>query len=133
MTRLLDTNVLIALTWSNHSDHGKARRWFKGIGRFATCPLTQLGFCRVSAHLKYAASPADALAAMRAWIAQPRHEFWPDSLSLSDPLLPGITGHQQFTDAYLLALARKNSGIVATLDAGIRVLAGTNLAALEVI
>ena len=119
MTSLLDTNLLIALTWPNHTSHGRARRWFRGVRRFATCPLTQLGFCRVSVHLKYATDPANAMAAIRAWVTHPSHEFWPDSLALSDPLLPAIQGHQQFTDAYLLALARKNRGRLATLDAGI--------------
>lgn len=120
MTRLLDTNLLIALTWPNHTEHRKARRWFRSIRRFASCPLTQLGFCRISTHLKYAASTTDALAAIRAWVSHPTHEFWPDDLSLNDNLVPAITGHQQFTDAYLFALARKHGGKLATLDAGIR-------------
>jgi len=120
MTRLLDTNLLIALTWPNHTEHRKARRWFRGVRRFATCPLTQLGFCRISTHVRYAASATDALAAIRAWMSHPAHEFWPDDLALNDELVPTISSHQQFTDAYLLALARRHGGRLATLDAGIR-------------
>ncbi len=133
MTRLLDTNLLIALTWPNHTEHRKARQWFRGAPRFATCPLTQLGFCRISTHVKYAASAADALAAIGAWIAHPAHEFWPDDLLLNDNLVPAIGGHQQFTDAYLLALARKHSGRLATLDAAIKSLAADAPAHLELV
>ncbi len=133
MTRLLDTNVLIALTWPNHTEHRKARQWFRGVDSFATCPITQLGFCRLSTHMKYAASPDDALAAIRAWIERPNHEFWPDHLQIVDALMPKIQGHQQFTDAYLFALARKHDGKLATLDFGVRSLATAALAHLELI
>jgi uncharacterized protein len=133
MTRLLDTNMLIALTWPNHAGHVKARQWFKGVRRFATCPLTQLGFCRISTHLKYAASIADAMGAIRAWIAHPAHEFWPDDLQADDKLMPEIRGHQQFTDAYLFALARKHGGKLATLHTGVRSLVAQAPAYLELV
>ncbi|MBI3414436.1 MAG: PIN domain-containing protein [Verrucomicrobia bacterium] len=133
MTRLLDTNVLIALTWPNHTEHRKTRQWFRGVDSFATCPITQLGFCRISTHLKYAASPDDALAAIRAWIGHVNHEFWPDDVRMDDARLPKIRGHQQFTDAYLFALARKHCGKLASLDLGFRSLATAAPAHLELI
>ena len=50
MTRLLDVNLLMALLWENHEHHTRARSWFKGVSAFATCPVVQLGFARVSSH-----------------------------------------------------------------------------------
>ena len=47
------------------------------------------------------------------------HHFWPDSISLLDRQLfrPGIpVGPQQITDIYLLGLAVKHGGRLATLD-----------------
>jgi len=48
MTFLLDVNVLMALLWENHEHHQVARPWFRQIPDFATSPVTQLGFVRVS-------------------------------------------------------------------------------------
>jgi len=51
------------------------------------------------------------------------HQFWPDSISLPDAmhlLKEPIRGHQQVTDAYLVALAIRNKGKLATLDRGIQ-------------
>ena len=49
---LLDVNVLVALAWPNHVHHVAARAWFNDVGqkRFATCPVTQSGFVRVSSN-----------------------------------------------------------------------------------
>jgi uncharacterized protein len=47
---LLDVNLLMALLWENHEHHQIARRWFRGFANFATCPVSQLGFARVSSH-----------------------------------------------------------------------------------
>jgi len=48
VTRLLDVNLLMALLWENHEHHISARSWFKSVSAFATCPVVQLGFARVS-------------------------------------------------------------------------------------
>ena len=48
--------------------------------------------------------------------------FWPESVSLTDPRIfnPAlIRGHRQVSDIYLLGLAKKMGGYLATLDAGI--------------
>ena len=56
---MLDVNVLVALLWENHEHHLKARSWFKNVPAFATCPVVQLGFARVSSHplLGYGMTP----------------------------------------------------------------------------
>jgi len=62
VTRLLDVNLLVALLWENHEHHYRARRWLGTVTEFATCPVTQLGFARISSHpmLGYGTSPEHA-------------------------------------------------------------------------
>jgi hypothetical protein len=54
--------------------------------------------------------------------AGPDHEFWSDSVSLLDELLfrlQAIAGHRQITDVYLLGLAVRHGGRLATFDGSI--------------
>jgi len=45
-----------------------------------------------------------------------------------------LHGHRQLTDAYLVALASRRKGVLATFDRGVRTLAGNRFApALEII
>jgi uncharacterized protein len=57
----------------------------------------------------------------------PGHQFWPVDFNFSTAVAPfadRFFGHQQVTDIYLLALAVRNKGRVATLDRGFESLAG---------
>jgi toxin-antitoxin system PIN domain toxin len=121
VTRLLDVNLLMALLWENHEHHMQARSWFKNVTAFATCPVVQLGFARVSSHplLGYALTPELAFGVLRQFIADPRHEFVPDDLSCSDRVVRTelMTGANQITDRYLVALARQHRISLATFDA----------------
>jgi len=120
---LLDVNVLLALAWPSHLHHGEAHAWFQKNRDhgFATCPLTQLGFVRISSNPKFtsqAVSPQTAIAVLDQITTLDGHSFWPDSISCkeaseSDQL---IAGHQQISDFYLLGLARKNNGVLVTFD-----------------
>ena len=120
MTRLLDVNLLMAVLWENHEHHTQARLWFKGVSAFATCPVAQLGFARVSSHplLGYGLTPELAFGVLRQFIADPRHEFIPDDLSCADRVVRTelMTGANQITDRYLVALARQHGFSLATLD-----------------
>ena len=120
MTSLLDVNVLMALLWENHEHHSKVRVWFKSVTAFATCPVSQLGFARVSSHplLGYGLTPDDAFGVLRKLLADPRHQFIPDDLSCADRVVRTdlMTGPNQITDRYLVALARQHKFILATLD-----------------
>ena len=120
MTRLLDVNVLMALLWENHEHHTKARLWFKGVSAFASCPVVQLGFARVSSHplLGYGLTPELAFGVLRQFIADPRHEFIPDDLSCADRVVRTelMSGANQITDRYLVAVARQHGFSLATLD-----------------
>ena len=120
MTCLLDVNVLMALLWENHEHHTKVRAWFKGVFDFATCPVAQLGFARVSSHplLGYGMMPDDAFGVLRELLADPRHRFIPDDLSCADRVVRTdlMGGPNQITDRYLIALARQHGCSLATLD-----------------
>ena len=122
MTYLLDTNLLIALAWPNHEGHQPLRAWLGDKRRIATCPITQTGFVRICstphAHKVHIGTPVEARATLRNNIALWAHEFWPDDFNLlSEPIdLHRVDGHNQVTDCYLVALARKHGGKLATLD-----------------
>jgi predicted nucleic acid-binding protein len=69
-----------------------------------------------------AAAPAEAASRLRVLCADPSHEFWSDSVSLLDDSLfrlQAITGHRQITDLYLLGLAVRHGGRLATFDRSI--------------
>lgn len=124
---LLDTNLLIALAWPQHVHHAQAHVWFGKVGReaWATCPLTQLAFIRISANPKIipdAVSPREALALLVKIVAVPGHQFWPDDISPTEAAAftsLALVGHRQVTDAYLLALAQHHKAKLATFDIGV--------------
>jgi uncharacterized protein len=128
---LLDVNVLVALAWPEHKQHDRARDWFaqnraKG---WATCPLVEAGFVRIisnPAFSRKSVTVEEAVEALRASLADKSHEFWPDSIPFPDAadlLAAQMTGHQQVTDAYLIALSIRHKGKLATLDKSITKLA----------
>jgi hypothetical protein len=124
---LLDVNALIALAWPTHVHHGQTRQWFDASASsgWATCPITQLGFVRVSSNPKIvrdAVSPREALAMLERFIGLAGHRFWSTEIGLAStgPFASlAMVGHRQVTDAYLLALAQHYDGRLATLDRGI--------------
>lgn len=125
MSTLLDVNVLIALAWPNHLHHYPARRWFDvhHAHGWATTPVTELGFVRVSSNRKViadAASPGAALQVLRALCELDGHQFWADECRLIEPpfALDRLGSHQQVTDVHLAALAARNGGTLATFDRG---------------
>jgi toxin-antitoxin system PIN domain toxin len=132
-TALLDVNVLIALLWPAHEHYDDAHSWFIARGRtarWATCPLTELAFVRIVSNPGFSAdalAPAEALSLLERNLAHPGHEFWADDVGLVNavgPLAGRLQGHRQLTDAYLLALATRRRGVLATFDGGLRALAG---------
>jgi uncharacterized protein len=127
-------NVLVALAWPNHVHHAAALAWFRGIRDegWATCPLTESGFVRVSCHqgVPDARRPAEAIALLQRIRAVAGHVFWADEVSPADDpagVFARLVGHRQVTDAHLLTLAHLRGGVLATFDRGIRDLAGDEL------
>jgi len=126
---LLDVNMLIALAWPSHVHHRIAHAWFAEHSSegWATCPLTQCSFVRISSNekiIREAVSPKEALALLGQIIAHKNHVFWPDDARLTDEAIPSglLVGHRQVMDAYLLGLAIRHGGHLVTLDAGVSAL-----------
>lgn len=130
---LLDVNMLIALAWPSHVHHRQAQDWFAEhqSGGWATCPLTQCAFVRISSNAKIipeAVTPAEALSFLQKMVSLEHHVFWPDDLSLGNDSVPVslLVSHRQVTDAYLLGLCIRNKGKLVTLDRGVAALLPTN-------
>lgn len=140
---LLDVNVLIALFNPDHVHHDLAHDWFADHRRhgWATCPSTELGFVRVLSNPSSGTETwraAELVARLRRFCESDEHTFWNEDLSLLDEarVKPAfISGHRQLTDVYLLAVAVKNGGCLATFDRSIPVSAvvGATREALHVI
>jgi len=113
---LLDSNVLIALATPEHSLNARAAAWFRKGRRFATCPITQGALVRFHLRAGVDATAESAKLLLESISLLPQHEFWPDDASYLDMPTAGIIGHRQVTDAYLVLLAGKHGGSLATMD-----------------
>jgi toxin-antitoxin system PIN domain toxin len=124
---LLDINVLVALMWTNHEQHEAARDWYRLHQRagWATCPMTQAGFVRISSNPRVfpaAPSPSKAVEILKTNLNHSSHQFWKDDITFGQAVAPfsnRLSGHQQTTDAYLFGLALHKRGVLATFDASI--------------
>jgi hypothetical protein len=124
---LLDVNLLVALFDPDHVHHDPAHAWF-GTHRssgWATCPLTENGVVRILSNPAYSPSterPAEIARRLASFRKSGHHVFWPDDVSVCDSGLFSLTvGHRQLTDVYLLALAVRRGGRLATFDRSIPV------------
>lgn len=128
MTFLLDINVLIALIDPLHIHHSQAETWFlqEGMNDWATCPLTENGTLRIVGDKRYANSPGSPVIVaevLSRLLGVGRHRFWSDDISLLDPKFftpDKFDSAQHITDTYLLALAVKHGGRLATFDRRLR-------------
>jgi uncharacterized protein len=124
---LLDTSLLIALAWPQHVHHAKAHEWFQSVGNsgWATCPLTQAAFIRISSNPKIiadAVAPRAALQVLQKIVALAGHRFWADDIAPTEAKTftsAALVGHRQVTDAYLVALVQHRKGKLATFDRGV--------------
>ena len=125
MTYLVDANLLIAFLDEHHIHHAHAHRWAarqtRGL-RWATSPIVENAFVRITANPSYPnpySSAAEALNALRDNFAEGEHVFWPDDISLCDHALwleSELLAPAHVGDLYLLALAVKHGGKLATFD-----------------
>jgi uncharacterized protein len=126
MRSLFDVNVLIALFDPLHIHHRQVHEWWtaNGASGWATCPLTENGFVRILSQANYprAVPTVDAMRRLRSSTAQSNHAFWGDDISLLDQQRfnsSHILGPKPLTDIYLLGVALKNGGRLATFDRAI--------------
>ena len=131
---LLDLNVLIALTNTEHIHRQKAVHWFLSTGKdnWGVCPLTEAGFIRITTNpaMQGTITLGRAIAILQSLRAHPGYDYWPITdteswVAVTAHFAARISGHQQITDAYLLGLAIKEDGVLVTFDRGIKYMAGT--------
>lgn len=120
---LLDASVLIALFDVGHIHHDVAHDWFADnrARGWATSALTENALLRIVSNPKYGSNwerlPILATR-LRTFCSTEDHQFWADTLSLSDGGVfdLSLASHHHLTDVYLLGVARHNSGVLATFD-----------------
>jgi len=141
---LLDINVLIALLDPDHVFHDRAHVWWRGQAKsgWASCPLTENGVVRIMSNPAYSQvvkfRPGELVERLDLFVSQSNHEFWPDDLSLRDEtalVRDRLHSSRALTDVYLLALAVKHQGSLATFDQAVPVSAvrGTTKASLTAV
>jgi uncharacterized protein len=128
---LLDVNVLVALLVPEHD--ALAHDWFAteaAANGWATCAVTELGAIRVCAQLPGGAWPPSMTADRLLLITAAGREYvwWPDVRSpvLLAEVRAAATA-KQVTDRYLLGLARKNGGRLATFDRALATFGGDDV------
>jgi predicted nucleic acid-binding protein len=120
MKYLLDVNALIALGIIHHEFHDRVGLWLRAQQwpPVATCPITELGFVRVLAHVpayKCTVSEARTLLLRLKQAKTPPMTFIQDNLDISH--LPAwAKTPNQTTDGHLVELAAANDAVFATLD-----------------
>jgi hypothetical protein len=110
---LLDINVLLAAIWSNHPQFATADAWLAGKS-VAVCPITELGFLRISTNKKTIAAPMnDARKALQKFLVETKAARIADDL----PALASHAGTSDpVTDQYLATLAGRHGYKLATFD-----------------
>lgn len=113
MTYLLDVSTLLALLWDLHVHNERVTRW-QPSAEIAICPLTELGFLRISTQPAFGATVSDARKMLRDWKRARKPQFLACDLDSLDSAEPP-TGTRT-TDFYLASLAEKHGMRLATLD-----------------
>lgn len=112
---LLDVNVLLGCGWKSHADHPALLGWLLQVNDWATCPLTESGFVRISMTTAYQATFHDARKSLATLCALRGHHFLSDDVKAA--LLPVLSSYKDTTDAHLVTLAQRHGLKLATLDA----------------
>jgi uncharacterized protein len=132
---LLDVSVIIALIDPDHSMQDVAHDWWASNcdDGWASCPIVENGVVRIMSMQTYSRevqfTPNEVIRKLRAFINGTNHEFWQDGLSIVDDNLfdsEGVLFAKSITDLYLLALATKHEGRLATFDQRISLAAVRN-------
>jgi predicted nucleic acid-binding protein len=111
---LLDVNVLLGCGWKNHTDNSALLGWLLQATGWATCPLTESGFMRISMTTAYQAGFDDARKSLATLRALAGHRFLTDDVEAA--MLPVLSRYKDTTDAHLVTLAKRHGLKLATLD-----------------
>jgi predicted nucleic acid-binding protein len=117
MTYLLDVSTLLAWLWRNHEHHARVIMW-QPNQPVAICPITELGFIRISTQPIFGASIKDAREMLSVWEQKAKPVRVPCDLSALEGIAPS-TGARN-TDFYLANLAQKHGMRFATLDKSVK-------------
>jgi toxin-antitoxin system PIN domain toxin len=110
-------NFIVACGWESHAEHETASAWLDRVGSFATCPITEMGFLRVSLSPAYGANFRDAIAVLNAILETRGHRFLRDETHAVS--LPQAATSTDVTDAHLVHIARRFRLKLATFDAAL--------------
>lgn len=113
MTYLLDISVLLAWLWNKHEHHQRVLRWEAGQ-KIAICPLTEIGFIRISTSSGFGATMDQAREMLRDWLQQRQPLFIPCDTRILDGIAAPTSG--KTTDFYFANLAAAHAMRWATLD-----------------
>ena len=114
---LIDANLLVALTHTDHEHHERARAWASSVDQFAICPVVEGALVRFL--LRTGQTQATVKAVLDDLHANPRCEFWADAISYRGVDMSHVIGHRQVTDAYLASQAAHYNAKLATFDRGL--------------
>ncbi|MGA2555715.1 MAG: hypothetical protein ABSG04_05520 [Verrucomicrobiota bacterium] len=106
-------NLLLAAIWADHPLHAKAFAWLAGKS-VMLCPLSELGFLRISTNKKVFNVPMDKARRLL-------NQFAADRKAVRIAAdLPALDSHpvksEEVTDHYLADLAARHDARLATLD-----------------
>jgi predicted nucleic acid-binding protein len=113
VTYLLDISVLLAWLWDKHEHHARVLAWESGKS-IAVCPLTELGFLRISSSPAFGATMEQAREMLQDWLQQRQPQFIPCDVRSLDGAAAPTSG--KTTDFYFGNLAAAHSIQWATLD-----------------
>ena len=113
MIYLLDVSTLLARLWKTHVFHERVKIW-SANEELAVCPITELGFVRISTQQPFGASVADARKMLESFHRAFAPKFIPCDLPVLDSDVP--SSGPQTTDFYLASLADKFGMQWATLE-----------------
>jgi predicted nucleic acid-binding protein len=113
MTYLLDVSTLLARLWKTHVFHNRVKAWADQED-LAVCPITELGFVRISTQPAFGASVADARRMLDSFHKTFAPKFIPCDLPPLNSAAP--SAGNQTTDFYLASLAGMHGMKWATLE-----------------
>ena len=116
MKYLLDVSTLLAWLWKDHEHHLRVLAWQEGKS-VAICPITELGFLRISTQPAFGASMTEARELLSEWTRQCQPmQVWCDISALKGSV---ASTSGKTTDIYLANLALNHGLSLATLDEGV--------------
>lgn len=116
VTWLLDVNLILASRRTTHAEHSAVTTWLASVPEFHTCPITELGFVRISLTAAYQATWDEVQQSLKALHSKASYRFLLDDV---DGTASPETPAKDTTDAHLISLASKHALKLATLDAAL--------------